>query len=224
MGVVALTDDERKDLTDPRADFTAEERVVIAMTYILTGENAGLAASRASKNMGKDIPAGTLRQWRRRPWWLVAETAAKKRLQVELENGYTRILHLTEKSIIDRVENGDSRMTKDGELVTVPVTLRDLIGAHAIIAEQRGRIRGEPGSRKEDTGLALAIKLAEAFHRMGQEAMKAGSIPGEYVVVDPGSAEIGDNPPDAVWTESSPRPEIEVGPKGAKTGERDAQR
>ncbi len=214
MGTAVLTDDERRDLTDPRADFTAEERVVIAMTYILTGENAGLAASRATKALGKDIPAGTLRQWRRRPWWLVAEAAAKKRLQVELENGYTRLLYLTEKEIVDRVENGDSRLTKDGEVVLVPVSLRDLIGAHAIVAEQRARIRGEPGSRKEDTGLALAIKLAEAFHRMGQEAMKAGSIPGEYTVVDPGSAESGDNPTDAVWTESRPRPEIEAGPKG----------
>ena len=182
MGIPALTDDERRDLTDPRAEFTAEERVVVAMTYLLSGENAALAANRASKALQHEVPAGTLRQWRRREWWAIAETAAKRRLQTELENGYTRLLHITEEKMLDRIENGDSRLTKEGDIVLVPVTLRDLVGAHAIVSDKRAMLRGEPTSRKEDAGLDLALKLAEAFHRMGQEALKVGSIPGEVVV------------------------------------------
>ncbi len=191
MGVPALTDNERRDLTDPRAEFTAEERVVVAMTYLLSGENAALAASRASKALDHEVPAGTLRQWRRRPWWLQAEAAAKRRLQIELENGYTRLLHLTEENMLDRIENGDSRLTKEGDVVKVPVSLRDLVGAHAIVAQQRAMVRGEPTSNKETVGLALAVKLAEVFHRRGQESMQEGSIDATFV-------EIGDAPEGSV--------------------------
>jgi hypothetical protein len=195
MGIPALTDTERRDLTDPRAEFTAEERVVVAMTYLLSGENAALAASRASKALEHEVPAGTLRQWRRRPWWAAAEAAGKRRLQVELENGYTRLLHLTEENMLERIENGDSRLTKDGDVVRVPVSLRDLVGAHAIVAQQRAMVRGEPTSNKEMVGLALAVKLAEVFHQRGQESMKDSDmkvIDVAFVEMDaPGSEEPG---------------------------------
>ena len=206
VSLPALTDDERRDLTDPRSEYTAEERVVVAMTFILCGEKSALAAHRASKALDREIPAGTLRQWRRRDWWPLAEAAGKRRLQEDLENGYTRILHLTESNILDRIENGDSRPNplagrpvllkaadreEDEEwgtepaFIPVPVTLRDLIGAHAVVSDKRAMLRGEPTSRKEDTGLALAMKLAEAFHRMGQEALdrKDGAVDGEFTVL-----------------------------------------
>ena len=122
MTIEALTDDERKSLTDPRSEFTAEERVVVAMTFVLSGENSALAASRASAALGREIPAGTLRQWRRRPWWADAERAGKKRLQIELENGYTQVLHLTKVAIIDRIEYRTGTIVMAGDSITVAVS------------------------------------------------------------------------------------------------------
>ena len=41
-------------------------------------------------------------------------------------------------------------------------------------------VRGEPSSNKEMVGLALAVKLAEVFHRKGQESMRETGV----VVID----------------------------------------
>ncbi len=188
-----LSDDERRDLTDPRSEFTAEDRVFFAMTYIHAGENSALTAARIGKILGREMDGSTLRQWKRRPWWPVAIDAAKKYLQQELDTRYTALIHLTEKEMVDRVKNGDSRLTKDGELVKVPVTLRDLVGAHAIIAEQRARIRGTGQKEASATGLDLAMKLADMLQKQGERTIK-NAIPGEYedVSEEEHSGEIGE--------------------------------
>lgn len=185
----ALTEEQRQELTDPRSDFSAEDRVAIAMTHILAGGNAGLAAARASRMLSKEIPAATIRQWKRRPWWLQASDIAKQMLQKELEDKYTRFLHKTEEEMLDRVENGDYRLTKDGQVIRVKVTLRDLVGGHAIVSDKRAMLRGEPTSRTEDVGLALAKKLADVLHRTGEKQLHATVLEGDFEVVEEPSDE-----------------------------------
>lgn len=188
-----LSEDERHDLTDTRSEFTAEDRVFFAMTWIHAGENSALAAERIARVTGREMDGSTIRQWKRRPWWTTAISAAKKYLQQELDTRYTALIHLTEKEMVDRVKNGDSRLTKDGDIVKVPVTLRDLVGAHAIIAEQRARIRGTGQKEAAATGLDLAMKLAEMLQQQGEKKI-ASSIPGEYedVSEEEHSGEIGE--------------------------------
>lgn len=180
----ALTDEQRTELTDSRSDFTAEDRVAIAMAYITSGGNAEKAAHRATAMIKREVKASTLRQWRRRSWWPGAEEMAKKWLQIDLENKYTRFLIVTEQEMLDRVENGDTRLDKAGEPVRVPVSLRDLVGAHAVVSDKRAMIRGEPTSRKEDSGLALAHKLAEALQGLGEKRISDMPTPieGEFDV------------------------------------------
>jgi len=177
--VPILSDAERKELTDPRSDYTAEDRIAIAVAFILSSGNSAEAARTATKMLGREVPADNVRQWRRRAWWPVAEDYARTILQKDLEHKYTRIVHETERQILDRVLNGDSRMTKDGAVVKVPATLRDLVGAHSQISDKRAMIRGEPTSRKEDSGTALIGKLIEQLQAHGEKKIEM-SIPGEY--------------------------------------------
>ena len=195
-----ISDDERRDLTDPRSEFTAEDRVFFAMTYIHAGENSALAAARIGKVLDREMDGSTIRQWKRRTWWPVAIDAAKKYLQIELDNKYTRLIHLTEKEMVDRIMNGDVKLVtlKQGSTTyvseeRVPVSLRDLVGAHAIISEQRARIRGTGQKEASATGLDLAMKLAEMLQQQGEKKI-ASAIPGEYedVSEEEHSGEVGE--------------------------------
>ena len=174
-------------LTDSRSPFTAEDRVVIAMCHMTCGGNSIQAAERAGMVLGKEIPPDTIRTWRKRPWWKDAEEYARRMLQKDLEHKYTRILFETEKEILDRIQHGDHRLTKDGDVVRVPASLRDLVGAHAITAQQRAMVRGEGGGSKQDVGIQLLEKLVNALQQAGEKKIRA-SLPGEYEVVTDGEA------------------------------------
>lgn len=151
---------------------------------MLAAGNSATAARRASEILSKEVPSGTIRQWIRRPWWTEAENIARILLQRDLEHKYTRLLHKTEEQMLDRVENGDVKLTKDGEQIRVPVTLRDLTGNHILISDKRAMIRGEPTSRKDSSGVDLLVQLMDKLQARGEERVRAGSIPGEYEVVE----------------------------------------
>lgn len=177
-----INDELRHSLTDPRSDFTAEDRIAVAMCFLLDGGNATKAAKRAEVMLGREVKPETLRQWRRRAWWHEAEDYAKHFLQKDLEARYTQFIHKTEEQMLDRVLNGEERITKDGSIIRVKPSLRDLTGAHAIITDKRAMIRGEPTQRNEDTGTKLLGKLVEELQKRGKEKIK-DSIDGNYKVI-----------------------------------------
>ena len=179
-----LTDAQRTELTDSRSPFSAEDRVVVAMCFISCGGEQAKAAARATRVLGKDIPAGTLRQWLRRTWWPQALELGRGMLQQELAHKYTRLLLETEKEILDRVKNGEMKAI-NGELIRVPASLRDLVGAHAVMSDKRAMLYGEPTSRKEDSGMALAHKLVGLLQKQGERQIKdmREPIEGEYTEV-----------------------------------------
>jgi hypothetical protein len=197
----ALTEEQRNELTDSRSPFTAEDRVTIAMAWTLAGGHTEKAAAKATRILGREVLASTIRQWRTRSWWLQAEEIGKSWLQKDLEHKYTRLLHETEKEILDRVKTGDTKVV-NGELVRVPVSLRDLVGAHAVVSDKRSMIRGEPTSRKEDSGIALAAKLFELLQRQGEKSIEQmpSAIDGEWTEVA------------SPATDSDEVPETPVGP------------
>jgi len=177
----ALTDNQRQELTDSRSPFTAEDRVAIAMCWLTSGGHAAKAAHRASQLCEREVDAGTIRKWRSRTWWPQAEELGRQALQKDLDAKYTQLLNETTKEILDRVKEGDWKIV-NGEKVRVPVSMRDLVGGHAIVSDKRAMIRGEPTSRKEDTGLALAQQLLDLLHQRGEKHLR-DALPGEYEVV-----------------------------------------
>ena len=81
--------------------------------------------------------------------------------------------------MVDRVKNGNTVM-HNGEKVMVPVALRDLVNAHGIIVDKRAMIRGEPTSRKQDTGVELILKLAKVLQQQGEKALTDTTVDGEW--------------------------------------------
>lgn len=181
--IPVLTDEQRQIIHDSRSPYSAEDRICAVMAYVVSGGNSEEAARKASTSIGQQLNAGTLRQWKHRStWWPEAEQIARKLLQQDLGNKYTRILFETEKEICDRIKVGDPHVNKDGDVTRVPVKFRDLVTGHAIISDKRAMLYGEPTSRKEDTGVALLLRLAEALQSDGERKIEK-PIEGEFEVV-----------------------------------------
>jgi len=165
-----LTEEQRKNIHDSRSPYSAEDRICAVMAFIVSGGNSEEAARKASISIGQQLTAGTLRQWKSRSsWWPEGEDIARKMLQQELDRKYTRLLIETEKEIMDRVKLGDHKVTKDGDIIRVPVTFQHLVTGHAIISDKRAMLRGEPTSRKEDSGVDLLLRLAKALQSDGEK-------------------------------------------------------
>ncbi len=178
---LALTDEQRQLIHDSRSPYSAEDRVCAVMAFVVSGGNSEEAARKAEIAIGQPLNASTLRQWKSRaPWWDEAIQIARAQLQVELDAKYTRLLHETEKEMLDRVKFGDTHLDKEGDSRVVPVKLRDLVVAHGVIFDKRANIRGQPTSRKESTGVDLILRLAEALQQQGEKKI-AESIPGTVV-------------------------------------------
>lgn len=186
LAVPVLTDEQRNLITDVRSQYSAEDRIACVVAYIVAGGNAEEASRKATMMIGQDVKPGTIRQWKaRNSWWSEAEDIARKILQQDLDRKYTRLLHLTEKEMVDRVTNGNTVIGKDGELVQLPVPFRELVTGHGVISDKRAMVRGEPTSRREDMGVDLLLKLADALHKSGAKQLQEPvTIDGEFEEIE----------------------------------------
>ncbi|MHC4240605.1 MAG: transposase [Planctomycetota bacterium] len=142
-----MTDALRDEMTDSRSDFTAEDKLAVVMAYLISGGNSVKAAKLSAIH---EMKANTIRQWKKRAkWWPNAEAHAKALLQKDLDARYTQMMHRTQEEIMDRVENGDEVILKDGSTGRKALGGKDLTYIHGIIHDKRAMIRGEPTSRTE---------------------------------------------------------------------------
>lgn len=167
---MSLTEEARRELTDSRSPYSAEDKVTVAMAYIVSGGNSVQAVKLLHDAELEGIKPNTIRQWKTRTaWWTTAETVARALLQQDLDRAYTRILHLTEKEMEDRIINGDVVMTKEGPQ-RLPLKMKDLTYSHAIISDKRAMLRGEATSRSDrNDPIETMRKLAELLRDIGQE-------------------------------------------------------
>ena len=163
-----ITDEQRQELTHANSPYSAEDRVAVAIAYLMTGENSHQAAALCPF----DIEPGTIRQWKKRGgWWLLAMDLARKFLNEELEAKYTVMMHKTVDSLMDRLEHGDEVITKDG-IQRVEVKAADLLKIHDKLSERRALLRGDGTAKsavKKDDPISLAVKLAKLLHQKGAE-------------------------------------------------------
>jgi hypothetical protein len=182
--IPTLTEEQRAKIHDSRSPYSAEDRLCAIMAYIVSGGNSEEAARKATLSMGQPLTANTLRQWKcRADWWPEGEDIARKMLQQDLGRKYTRILALSEKEIGKRLIDGDPHVASDGTVTLVPIKFRDLVTGHAIISDKRAMLYGEPTSRKEDTGLDLLLRLAQAMQKDGTKKI-GETIDAEYEEVE----------------------------------------
>src|SRR5689334_20503612 len=99
--------------------YSTFDRRTFAQLYVIYG-NIELI----SKLTG--WPVKTLYTWPKAEWWPGYYDEAKREFAELLEARLSRIVDKATEAILDRIENGDEVLTRDGDIVRIKVSARDL--------------------------------------------------------------------------------------------------
>ena len=144
--------------------FTAYQRIDAIFAYFVTGrvrEAARLC----------NINENTILTWAQSSWWKSAIQKVKELKQEELDVQYTSIIDQTVGEIVDRIQNGDERLNRDGEAIRVKVGAKDLMLVNAMAFDKRALLRRDPTeiSQKTITVEDRNKILSEQFRKIAKE-------------------------------------------------------
>lgn len=120
------------------------------------------------------LPEATIRSWRRQEWFQLILKEVWSENNELLNTKLTKSIQKAQDLLDDRLENGDTKVLKDGTLVRVPISGKDLSLITAINFDKRQILRGEPTSRSEqvssgDKQLTRLEQLAETFETLASQ-------------------------------------------------------
>ena len=153
--------------------YSDEDRRRAVVEYFVAG-NMTIVAERTG------IPRTTLNGWRQTEWWDEMLVELRQEKGDELDAKLTKLIDSAFDQAHDRVENGDYRLTKDGKLIRVPMSGRDLTIAGATAYDKQRLHRNQPTAIKgKSEGLE---ELKEKFIQIERDYQmrKVNSIPGEF--------------------------------------------
>jgi hypothetical protein len=148
-----------------RGIYPEEMRIKAVTIYAATGNFATTA------DLCK-VPEHTVRYWRKQEWFQVLLMEIREENNEAIDAKFTDIVESAIEQISDRVKNGDFRISKKGEVVRVPVGVRDLSLVAAINIDKRQLLRGLPTSRTEKIegpNVDKLAVLAEAFEALANK-------------------------------------------------------
>lgn len=144
---VEYSDEQMKiDLSDmyaPGSPYSPEQKVAAAQAYLITGTSV-----QAQKYCG--VKSNIIRNWKNNStWWPDLFAEVKRKKNDELDATFTRVMDNALIQVSDRIENGDSKIQKDGSIVKVPMGGKELAVVVSIMYEKRALLRGDVTSRVE---------------------------------------------------------------------------
>ena len=150
-----------------------ETVLTVAAHYIVNGnaEAAGEAAG---------VPPRTVRYWRQHAdWWGPLIDALRAEKSDELDAQMTGVVHGAIQAVKDRLENGDYKLDREGNIKRVPVSARDAMLVSAIAFDKRQISRNLPTHITESSSDRLKKLKQELAEISGR------TIQGEVVRDDP---------------------------------------
>ena len=157
------------DLYVANSKYTPEQKVNAVMTYVMTG-----TIKKSAKIIG--MPQQTLNKWKLHAvWWDDTVRECRKKKQDELDSMYTNLIHDVVGQVQDRIENGDTKISRDGVVTKIPMTGKDLAIVMAVTFDKRQLLRGEATSRVEKVSEKERIeRLADSFKEMSKKMKSLG--------------------------------------------------
>jgi hypothetical protein len=134
-----------------------------------------LSIRAASKSTG--IPESTINGWLQDEESDSYIETLRSAMRAELAHTYVEIARKSAEQILDRLENGDEQVGKDGELIRVKVKARDLAAVNASAVDRHALLTGM--SQGSKAGAALAQVAANLIAALNQKQGKL--IEGEPV-------------------------------------------
>ena len=143
--------------------YSYPEKLEAAIAYLMTGSSLG-----ASAKCG--INSRTIRDWTHQGWWEDVLADAKAVLNDKLDGNYTRIIHKGIDTVLDRLENGEKKVNRYGDTVTVPVSAKDAMHITTAFIEKRDMLRAIPGQSTETESQEDRLsRIKKALEEQGSE-------------------------------------------------------
>ena len=174
-----MDDEEQKlelsDLYRANGKWSPEQKIAAATAFVTTGTSK--AASRMLQNWGIEIADSTIRWWATQStWWPELVKQVRKDKDEEIDALQTTVIHRSGEELLDRVENGDEVVTKDGDVVRKKMTGRDLAMVHGTAWDKRSLKRGNPTSRVEKNDSDAIAELGRRFVEFADQMKAAGNL------------------------------------------------
>ncbi len=185
----------QKGITKKQGWYPDEKRIEVVSLYACIGNPTDIATLTG-------VPVATIRGWRREQWFITLLEEIRDENNENLDARFTQIVNKAQDLILDRLENGDTVLTKMGELIKKPVSIRDLALVGAITVDKRQIIRNKPTSIQEQQVTPIIGRLEQLAENFKALASKK-EIPSNQVIVDVEYKEIIDAEKVRARTETS---------------------
>lgn len=134
--------------------WSGKDKVKAIACYLVSGNMARVAEATG-------IPLGTLNFWKTQPWWFEQVEKIRSEENQEIDHNFTRIVKKSQEIMMDRLENGDYTLARDGTAVRKPVSVRDAAIVGAIGIDKRETLRNIPRSQQTQIGMSERLKTLE---------------------------------------------------------------
>ena len=142
------------DIYDPRAIYSAEQKIQAAGAYLVTG-----TCKASAKICG--ISHQTISSWKNKSeWWPSVISKLKKDKQDELDAIMTGLIETLSVAMADRIDNGDEYFdSRTGSLYRRKMSGKDVVTSLAILYDKRAMLRGDPTSITQKISSGDQMKL-----------------------------------------------------------------
>ena len=152
------------ELVGPGSKYTDEDRRRAAVEYLIAGNMA-----KVSRSTG--IAESTLCEWKKSEWWVHVSEEVRSEKGDEVDARLTQVIDSAFEQAQDRVEQGDFRVNKHGELIRVPMSGRDLVIAGATAMDKQRLLRNQPTSISSKTQEDNLARLARVFQYVSRNSV-----------------------------------------------------
>lgn len=134
------------------------------------------------------VPATTVRNWRKEEWFRDILREIRDENNDKIDAIFSQIVEKAAKDVLERLENGDHKLTREGNIVRVPISAKDLSLVTAINVDKRQIIRGQPTSISGDSTKNLSV--VEKLERLAQTFESLAKIGRKPEVIDVTDAQV----------------------------------
>lgn len=141
--------------------YTNEQRRAVIAEYIVTGSITKTAEM-------NNMPKQTVSNWANSDWGVELIGQLRTEKGEEIDANFTKLIDSAFEQAQDRVENGDFRLTKDNELIRVPMGGRDLVMSGAIVFDKQRLHRNQATQINAKAGDEFTKSFIEEFTQIAQ--------------------------------------------------------
>jgi hypothetical protein len=140
-----------------------KKKIEVVTTYLVVG-NAPMTEAITG------VPSTTIKHWKMADWWKDIAREIQDEENLELSSKLKKIVDKSIDVTLDRLENGDTIFNpKTGELLRVPIKVRDALKAADTMIDKRQVLLNRPTKITETRTIDDRLnKLAEEFKKFSQ--------------------------------------------------------